>query len=71
MFESRYIQYFKLPSVPDDIINAIKLDPNYYTKKESGDNYRWTDEYNNEINKWGQEHICDEMYFAFQFFERF
>ena len=56
--------------MPDDIISAIKLDPNCYTKKESGDNYRWTDQYNDAINQWGQKHICDEMYFAFQFFER-
>jgi hypothetical protein len=70
MFPSRYIQYFKLPPVPVDIINAIKLDPNHYTKKESGVTYRWTDQDNAELNQWGQKHICDEMYFALQFFEK-
>ena len=69
MYESRYIQYFNLPKVPDYIIDAIKLDPNYYTKKISSGNYNWTDQYNDELNRWAQENICADMYFAFQFFE--
>jgi predicted PolB exonuclease-like 3'-5' exonuclease len=70
MYKSRYIQYFNLPAVPDYIIESIKLDPNFYTKKISHGNYNWTDQYNEELNAWAQEYICADMYFAFQFFER-
>lgn len=70
MYKSRYIQYFNFPKVPTHIIESIKLDPNFYTKKISHGNYNWTDQYNEELNAWGQENICADMYFAFQFFER-
>jgi hypothetical protein len=66
MYPSRFIQYLNLPSVPTEILKNISTNPADY-KFESGS--YWTDQHNQKINEWCQQHISAEMYFAFQCFD--
>jgi len=69
MLDPRYIQYINLPQIPKEIINLLPTDDSVWQKKDVKGTmpwYRWSDEYNQEINKWCQENICSDMYWAFQ-----
>jgi hypothetical protein len=70
MMSSRFIQYLNLPRVPDDILRQVPRDPAKYDQWINGvknlETYKWSDQYNREVNAWCQENICAEMYFGFQ-----
>ena len=65
MYKSRYIQYVNLPSIPEDIIQNLPTKLDVY-KKETIENYHWTDSFNEKLNAWAQENICKDIYYAFQ-----
>lgn len=62
------IQYIKLPQVPTDIVRQLPKTPDAFTnvvKQQNGD-YYWSDSFNQEVNDWCREHVCDNMWWAFQ-----
>jgi hypothetical protein len=65
MYKSRYIQYVNLPTVPEEVLKDLPTDINVY-KKQTLQNYHWTDSFNDKLNVWAQENICGEIYYAFQ-----
>ena len=68
--KKRYIQYLKLPRIPDHIINKIPLDPNMYTTWSNGyknlETYKWSDMYCEDLNEWCRQNVCEDMYFGLQ-----
>lgn len=68
---NRYIQYLKLPTIPQDIIGTVIKDADVHFKKAKfiHGSYCWSDFENEAVNKWCQENICSEMYFGFQIFK--
>jgi hypothetical protein len=65
MYKPRYIQYLNLPKIPDSIIKNLPKNFESYETLNI-DNYNWTKSHNHDLNEWAQEHISEEMYFAFQ-----
>ena len=63
-----YVRYLNLPQIPKSVLNTVNYNYNDYIKKagEGGGTYSWSDDYNQEINSWCQQNICDTMYWAFQ-----
>ena len=79
MYPYNYIHYLNFPKLPDDIFSTINFNIGDYIAKSKGsfdpdkpeeypDVYTWSDSFNEQINKWGQENICPTVYFAFQIF---
>lgn len=66
MYKQHYVQFIKLPEIPQTIVDSIPREFNAYTRKISYGTYNWSDEFNAEIDKWGKENICQDMYFALQ-----
>jgi hypothetical protein len=70
MYPDRCMQYLNLPHPPQEVLNSINKNFDEYTRKIPGrvhpDSYWWSDNFNFEVNKWCQENISAEMYFAFQ-----
>ena len=70
MYTPRYIQYVNLPQIPEEILDRISRNFDEYRKSPgtqiNPDTYWWSDSFNEEINQWGQQNICADMYFAFQ-----
>lgn len=67
MYPTKYYRYLNLPSIPKTIIDELTLDFDRY--REHGHNagvYTWSDSFNETIDKWCKENICNEMYWAFQ-----
>jgi hypothetical protein len=60
------IRYLELPKIPDDILQIIPTELNKYHCKINYGTYNWSDSFNQELNAWGQQYICKDMYFAFQ-----
>jgi len=67
MLPCQYIQFVNLPKIPQNIIDRLPMDVEKYPKKLSLHKYNWSDEHNEEINEWCQQHICKEIYWACQF----
>lgn len=70
MYPYKYYRYINLPPIPDSVVSTIEMDFGKYEKKDQGnhgDSYKWSDSFNTEINRWCQENICNEMWWAFQF----
>ena len=65
MYKPRYIQYVNLPKIPADIISSLPQDIESYNKETQG-NYHWTNTHNEQLNEWAQQHISNDIYFAFQ-----
>lgn len=65
-YKSRYIQYLQLPNVPDYLIKNLQNKFGDYQAKSEYKNYVWSDTFNEEINAWCKEKICDDMYWGFQ-----
>lgn len=58
-----------LPRIPDNILALINPNFDLYEKKDAGRHgniYTWSDSFNQEINAWCQQNICNEMYWGFQ-----
>jgi len=69
MSNLRFIQYINLPPIPTELIDHLPKDDSQWRKKDIKGNmpwYRWSDEYNREINAWCQRYISSDMYWAFQ-----
>ena len=65
----KYYRYINLPRIPDEILSQINPNFELYEKKDAGrhgDIYTWSDSFNQAINNWCQQNICDEMYWGFQ-----
>jgi hypothetical protein len=62
------IRYLNLPQVPKSIIENLPSDWDQFDQKVSyaNRNYVWTDSFNQEINSWCQQNVCQDMYFGFQ-----
>jgi hypothetical protein len=67
MYPARFVQYLNLPAIPDHIVNAISTRSADYVFAPGS---YWTDQHNQQLNNWCQQHICADMYFAFQCFEQ-
>lgn len=61
-----YIQYLKLPPIPESILKNLPQDLTRYENKAEYGNYRWTDSFNKEVDEWCKENICADMYWGFQ-----
>lgn len=58
----RYIQYLNLPRIPDEILSEL----NYNFKEyDILDGATWSNSFNEKIDKWCKDNICDTMYWAF------
>jgi hypothetical protein len=65
----RYFRYVNLPRIPDEILTQINPNFELYEKKDAGGHgkiYTWTDSFNQAVNEWCQQNICNEMYWGFQ-----
>lgn len=65
MYPKRFVQYLNLPELPKHIVDTVSLQRQDY---EFGAGGYWTDQHNQLINQWCQQHICSSAYFAFQCF---
>lgn len=69
MYPYKYYRYINLPTIPQEIVKNLPKDFDLYTRKDLGrwgDDYKWSDTFNSEINAWCQSNICDEMWWGFQ-----
>lgn len=68
-YTERFLHYLKFPRVPDEILDKVNWNINEYCHHgDRGDiltTYKWSDDFNKDINKWCQENICDSLYFGF------
>jgi hypothetical protein len=65
----KYYRYVNLPKIPAKILNQINLNFDQYEKKDAGGHgniYTWSDSFNQAVNEWCQQNICNEMYWGFQ-----
>jgi hypothetical protein len=65
----KHFRYINLPRIPDEILAKINPDFDLYEKKDAGKHgniYTWSDSFNQAVNDWCQQNICDEMYWGFQ-----
>ena len=60
------IQYVNLPAIPHSIVSHLPTSLDAYERKVDYDVYVWTDSFNQEINAWCKQNICEEMYWGFQ-----
>jgi hypothetical protein len=62
------IRYLNLPAIPVDIMSRLNRDFGQYKTKANPLNkfYVWSDDFNEEVNRWCQQNICDTMYWGFQ-----
>lgn len=70
MYPYKYYRYINLPLIPQSVVATMEMNFDKYEKRDAGrhgDTYKWSDSFNTEINKWCQENICNEMWWAFQF----
>ena len=67
MYPEKFVQYLTLPCLPQHLVDTVSLQRQDY---EFGSGGYWTDQHNQLINAWCQQHICDTMYFAFQCFDQ-
>jgi hypothetical protein len=68
MHTSRYIQYLKLPPVPEILVTEVlsAVDDIIASSKSNYGNYHWSDFKNQQIDEWCKENICQDMYWGFQ-----
>jgi hypothetical protein len=66
MYSYKYYRYINLPRIPQSIIDQINFNFSEYELKFTSGVYTWSDSFNEPINQWCQQNICDEMYWAFQ-----
>ena len=71
------IRYLNLPAVPQSIIDNFNYNFDEYNRRDVPHDINdkdanskrvatlWTESFNEEINKWCQDNICDSMYWAF------
>jgi len=64
---TQHMQFVNLPKIPQEIIDRLPTDIEQYSKKSTFHNYTWSDDFNQSINEWCQQHICKEIYWACQF----
>lgn len=65
----KYYRYINLPRLPAEILAQINPNFDLYEKKDAGRHgniYTWSDSFNQAINEWCQQNICNEMYWGFQ-----
>lgn len=67
----RNIREINLPKIPNDLLKKINFNYNEYLSKwsERDDDksiYMLSDSFNEELNHWGKENICDSIYYEFQ-----
>jgi hypothetical protein len=68
--ENTHIRYINLPKIPNELLKRINFNSTEYnTKSSNTPGYKWTDDFNQEVNAWCQENICENMYWAFQFID--
>ena len=66
MYTPKYVRYLNFPQLPDYILQKINFNFDQYESKSPGRNYVWTDSFNQEIDEWCKQNICEDMYWAFQ-----
>jgi hypothetical protein len=77
MYSPRYIQYLNFPQIPKHILDALIKPEHLVDLYKSAvmqnkrpahlhDTYVWSNELNEQIDAWGKENICPDMYYAFQ-----
>lgn len=71
MPDVRNLRKINLPQIPPEILGNINHNYGEYSKKwkERPDDqsvYTLSDSFNEEINAWAKEHICDSIYYEFQ-----
>lgn len=66
----RYIRTMNFPKIPQNIIDNLSKDFKQYqikwTEEKIDWNYVLTDTFNEELNNWCKENICDSIYWEFQ-----
>ena len=61
------IRYLNLPQIPDNILKNLNYNFDEYDQRNRlGEAYLWSDSFNQEINAWCKEHICEDMHWGFQ-----
>jgi hypothetical protein len=63
------IRYLNLPKIPNEILNNLNYEFTQYSFKSNFLNgaYKWSDSFNQEIDAWCKQNICDTMHWGFQF----
>jgi len=63
------IRYLNLPKIPDEIVKNLNYEFEQYSFKSNFLNGadKWSDSFNQEINVWCKQNICDTMHWGFQF----
>lgn len=63
------IRYLNLPKIPDEIVTNLNYEFDQYSFKSNFLNgaYRWSDDFNQQIDAWCKQNICDTMHWGFQF----
>jgi hypothetical protein len=68
--EKTNFRYINLPKIPQELLTSINFNSaDYKPNGTYSPGYKWSDDFNQEVNKWCQANICENMYFAFQFID--
>jgi hypothetical protein len=69
MTSDQYYRYLNLPKIPQSILDQLNWNISDYQHKAHTNfpnSYLWTDQFNQVVDSWCKENICDTMYYAFQ-----
>lgn len=66
MYSYHYYRYVNLPKLPEELIAGINKNFDEYEVKVQADTYTWSNSFNQDINAWCRNNICDNMYWGFQ-----
>ena len=69
MCQHQYFRYVNFPAIPDEVLADINWNLKQYTRKAESkipDEFLWSDDHNQTLDRWGKANICSDMYFAFQ-----
>lgn len=68
MSREHYIRYVNLPPIPNEIVSNLNQNFNEYQDQAGsrvGSHFFWSNNFNHEINDWGQANINSNLYFGF------
>ena len=69
MYTPQYFRYLEFPCIPDSLLEGLNWNVSEYTRKGESripNEFLWSDDHNQNLDRWGKENICSNMYFAFQ-----